>query len=59
MKEEEKVEQKEQEFIEIDTPGKIRTLALIKYFIFGLVTLLVLYGFLFDKWELPPLQDPE
>lgn len=43
----------QEEYTEVDTPGKIKTLAIVKYGICGLIALLVFYGFAFDKWDLP------
>ena len=40
------------DFILVDTPSKIKTLFTIKILILGLIAVLIIYGFLFDKWAL-------
>ena len=40
------------DYVLIDTPGKKKTLRNIKYLIVGLIALMILYGFIFDKWKL-------
>ena len=36
----------------VDSPGKKRTLIIIKMLIVGIILALVTYGFVFDKWSL-------
>jgi cytoskeletal protein RodZ len=43
------------DYILIDTPGKVRTLSFIKYFIVGIIGALIIYGFVFDKWNIQDL----
>ena len=36
----------------VDSPGKKRTLIIIKMLIAGIILALVTYGFVFDKWSI-------